>query len=570
MEWEINDMNTEKFYNFYNNKYISSFGERKDQLIKVSELVNEKMYKSDNDKAYNFWITFSNLQPNLNTRHGSMPIFTSHYKYGCFAFNQVLKSNYKLVDLYVIFIVSTKKDIYNIHEISPYDIEMCVTLSVSKYDTTRVSGHMGIFRSLFYYKPFNKLNKEQQKLRTYKRYGEEIYESFFVDEKYLPQYFKDKEGIIIHENISVNFHTFGFFITKLLYPDIEFMRFNPVTVPHEIIKKSALEKTIINKENHMLTKISGESPYTHKTKDDKKYDLKWIHFEEGNPVEIDISVNMNSILLPLFNEFIMDTSNGQILHKINEKNIKDIIIPIKIKFISDACFKDCKSLESVTFLGAENTDEFLYLGLGAFDGCKLLKKINLPKTIKDINSATFRNCESLETITLPENNEVIGNETFNNCKSLKEIIFSKKISIIGDNSFKNCESIIDIVFKSNIIIGSDAFIGCKQLKSITMKNNSIYNETSFPDVNSLTLIYDVSDPKKLTREETFLRQKNKYKNIKIEISKVIDGLTKKRKKSQRKKSQRKKSQRKKSQRKKSQRKKSQRKKSHLAVKCVYK
>ena len=57
----------------------------------------------------------------------------------------------------------------------------------------------------------------------------------------------------------------------------------------------------------------------------------------------------------------------------------------------------------------------------AFNGCKWLKKLDLPNSICNIGDYAFRDCRSLNAISLPETVIQIGSHTFENCYSLKMI-----------------------------------------------------------------------------------------------------------------------------------------------------
>ncbi len=61
------------------------------------------------------------------------------------------------------------------------------------------------------------------------------------------------------------------------------------------------------------------------------------------------------------------------------------------------------------------------IGSSAFWGCRALKSVNLPQSIKEIRRDAFSRCSELEYINFPESLTAIGAYAFDKCKSLKEI-----------------------------------------------------------------------------------------------------------------------------------------------------
>lgn len=113
------------------------------------------------------------------------------------------------------------------------------------------------------------------------------------------------------------------------------------------------------------------------------------------------------------------------------ENIKAIGIQEGVTSIGKSAFKNCKKLESVSFLGVPYS---VTVGDNAFEGCSKLKNINLPAA-KAIGSYAFLGCTSLETLTLKQGTETIGDACFENCSGLKEIVIPSSVSAIGTGVF---------------------------------------------------------------------------------------------------------------------------------------
>ena len=103
----------------------------------------------------------------------------------------------------------------------------------------------------------------------------------------------------------------------------------------------------------------------------------------------------------------------------------------------------------------------------AFSGCRLLKSVELPNTIKRINSYAFMGCSWLRSINIPSGTKVIESEAFTGCESLKSITIPSGLEVIGYRAFSYCESLKSVNIPSSIKeIGEDAFYGCSSLSSI--------------------------------------------------------------------------------------------------------
>ncbi len=123
------------------------------------------------------------------------------------------------------------------------------------------------------------------------------------------------------------------------------------------------------------------------------------------------------------------------------ENIKAIGIQEDVTSIGKAAFKNCKNLETVSFLGVPYT---ITVGENAFEGCSKLKNINLPAA-KSIGSSAFLGCLSLESLTIRQGTETIGDSCFQDCINLKEITIPSSVSTIGAGAFSGHHD--DLVIK---------------------------------------------------------------------------------------------------------------------------
>ena len=104
------------------------------------------------------------------------------------------------------------------------------------------------------------------------------------------------------------------------------------------------------------------------------------------------------------------------------------------------------------------------IGQYAFIGCKNLKEINLPIKLKYIENGLFKYCKNLVEVNIQGDILSIGDEAFYNCSSLTEIILPDVLNKIGKSAFYNCSSLSQIIIPYNVKeIGDFAFEFCNNL-----------------------------------------------------------------------------------------------------------
>ena len=137
------------------------------------------------------------------------------------------------------------------------------------------------------------------------------------------------------------------------------------------------------------------------------------------------------------------------------------------------------------------------IGECAFDGCKSLTSITIPKRVTSIGDSAFTGCRSLTSITIPNSVTSIGDSAFFGCRSLTSITIPNSVTSIGGGAFAGCESLTSITIPNSVTsIGGSAFADCESLTSITIPNSVTSIEiNTFAFCNSLT---SVTIPKSVT------------------------------------------------------------------------
>lgn len=139
--------------------------------------------------------------------------------------------------------------------------------------------------------------------------------------------------------------------------------------------------------------------------------------------------------------------------------------PRHVGYISNYCFADCTSLESI--LGTEDALT-TRIGEGAFYGCTNLYSLSgMPSTVSKIDSGAFQKTSISNLNGLSSAISEIDSDTFSYCENMQTLkgIEDVGISSIGDRSFFYCTHLYDLTtLPSNILnIGSYSFAFCHSL-----------------------------------------------------------------------------------------------------------
>ncbi|MGN1139371.1 MAG: leucine-rich repeat protein, partial [Ruminococcus sp.] len=131
------------------------------------------------------------------------------------------------------------------------------------------------------------------------------------------------------------------------------------------------------------------------------------------------------------------------LNIVHSDKITSIIIPGKIKNISESAFTEMPALE----------------------------KVVVEEGVKKIEGGAFSECLELTDIKLPDSLESIGGYAFGNCTNLENIDFGNSLCEIGERAFYNCTSLCDLILPDSVkVISVGAFSHCG-FKSVTLGRN---------------------------------------------------------------------------------------------------
>lgn len=143
--------------------------------------------------------------------------------------------------------------------------------------------------------------------------------------------------------------------------------------------------------------------------------------------------------------------------------LQSVTIPASVETIEKFAFADCGGLETVTFGEGLRT-----IGHWSFTECIRLTRVVVPDTVTTINSSAFNGCISLREIILPDGLETIEEYAFTRC-AIESIEIPSSIKRIETGLFYGCASLESAVLpKSLISIGDLAFGGCTSLKNVSI------------------------------------------------------------------------------------------------------
>lgn len=124
--------------------------------------------------------------------------------------------------------------------------------------------------------------------------------------------------------------------------------------------------------------------------------------------------------------------------------------------------------------GEFSDSELTAVGSYAFNACKNLTKVNLPKA-KLVQSRAFMDCTNLQEIYLPEYTEdsaasaLQGGYAFSGCTNLTKA-YVPKMANLRIYAFRNCSSLQEIDLPS-VASMSTVFEGCTSLKTIVFRKS---------------------------------------------------------------------------------------------------
>lgn len=153
---------------------------------------------------------------------------------------------------------------------------------------------------------------------------------------------------------------------------------------------------------------------------------------------------------------VYSTNDGVLLKYVGDDNT--LKIEENIKVIGIGAFEYCNKLEKV-----ELPDTVTVISPRAFYGCAKIKEIAISKNVRTVGERAFAGCDVLEEILLPDSVKVLGRAVFTS-SGIKKAVLPNGITSIPESMFEGCEKLSDINMPETVtVIEKRAFAGCRAL-----------------------------------------------------------------------------------------------------------
>jgi hypothetical protein len=116
-------------------------------------------------------------------------------------------------------------------------------------------------------------------------------------------------------------------------------------------------------------------------------------------------------------------------------HLEEVVFSAELQEIDDEAFRGVVELTSVTL-----SNNMQRIGYQAFSDCEQLTKVAYVGEMKTadcmVEIGAFQNCTSLTSFAFPQSLSEVQGWTFVGCRKLKEIILPKSVKKVGDQSFE--------------------------------------------------------------------------------------------------------------------------------------
>ena len=170
---------------------------------------------------------------------------------------------------------------------------------------------------------------------------------------------------------------------------------------------------------------------------------------------------------------------------LNGEEVKDLIIPSRVRSIGHYAFSGCSGLTSV-IIPYSVTD----IGFYAFSGCSGLTAVTIGNNVTSINPGAFFGCSGLTSVTIPNSVKSIDSNAFKECSGLTSVTIGNSVTSIGDGAFSGCSGLTSVTIPNSVTsIGEKAFYDCRGLTSVTIPNSvTSIGDGAFYDCRGLTSV----------------------------------------------------------------------------------
>lgn len=151
--------------------------------------------------------------------------------------------------------------------------------------------------------------------------------------------------------------------------------------------------------------------------------------------------------------------------------LKRVDLPEGLRELEMGAFYNCSHLQSITV-----PEGVTRIGDRCFLCCSSLKEVALPHSLLKLEGGAFGSCAELESISLPGQLATVENGLFMDCASLRDVKLPPATESIGSYAFGGCAQLGHLVLPENVnSIGSRAFSGA--FGELAMMNSMLEHRT---------------------------------------------------------------------------------------------
>lgn len=149
--------------------------------------------------------------------------------------------------------------------------------------------------------------------------------------------------------------------------------------------------------------------------------------------------------------------------------ITSLTVPDGIEYFNSYAVKNCSPLvyneyDNAYYLGSDANPYNVLVWVKS----KSVTSCEIHSDTVIISNAAFEG-SSIRAIEIPDSIRFIQTRAFQNCKSLTSVTVGSGVKVLDDGQFLSCDALTSVEFCGNIeVIGYQAFSGCKKLKSISL------------------------------------------------------------------------------------------------------
>ena len=125
------------------------------------------------------------------------------------------------------------------------------------------------------------------------------------------------------------------------------------------------------------------------------------------------------------------------------ENIKDVTVPDSVYTVG------CAAFSSSTVLKVELGNNVVLIDDSAFSYCYDLHYINMPESLKTIETYAFTSCTGLNYVKIGKNVETIGEYAFYRASQFSYLYLPKSVKTIGNHAFTDCNYLSYVYYEGS-------------------------------------------------------------------------------------------------------------------------